>query len=88
MFRNPLVDALVVLVIVLLIFGPKRLPELGRSLGQGMREFKDSITGKSDDDERTAITETSADSEKTAGASAATVTPAREPADTGSERTS
>ena len=47
MFRNPLTDAIVVLVVVLLIFGPKRLPDLGRSLGQGMREFKDSITGKS-----------------------------------------
>ena len=41
----------IVLVIVLVIFGPKRLPDLGRSLGSGMREFKDSITGKSDDDE-------------------------------------
>jgi sec-independent protein translocase protein TatA len=42
----------IVLVIALLVFGPKRLPELGASLGRGMREFKDSITGK-DDDERT-----------------------------------
>ena len=41
----------IVLVIVLLIFGPKRLPGLGRQLGTGMREFKDSITGKSKDDE-------------------------------------
>ena len=36
----------IVLVIILLIFGPKRLPGLGRQLGSGMREFKDSITGK------------------------------------------
>ena len=36
----------IVLVIVLVIFGPKRLPDLGRSLGRGMREFKDSVTGK------------------------------------------
>jgi sec-independent protein translocase protein TatA len=43
----------IVLVIALLVFGPKRLPELGSSLGRGMREFKDSITGKDDDDERT-----------------------------------
>jgi len=42
----------IVLVIALIVFGPKRLPELGRSLGTGMREFKDSITGKSDDDEQ------------------------------------
>lgn len=45
----------IVLVIVLLIFGPKRLPGLGKQLGSGMREFKDSISGKSrdkdDDDE-------------------------------------
>ena len=39
-------EVIVVLVVVLLIFGPKRLPDLGRSLGRGMREFKDSVTGK------------------------------------------
>ena len=47
MFRNPLIDAIVVLLVVLLIFGPKRLPQLGKSLGHGMREFKDGITGSS-----------------------------------------
>jgi sec-independent protein translocase protein TatA len=41
----------IVLVIALVIFGPKRLPDLGKSLGSGMREFKDSLTGKDDDDE-------------------------------------
>lgn len=41
----------IVLVIVLVVFGPKRLPGLGRSLGSGMREFKDSITGSSKRDE-------------------------------------
>jgi sec-independent protein translocase protein TatA len=41
----------IVLVIVLLIFGPKRLPGLGKQLGTGMREFKDSITGKDRDDD-------------------------------------
>jgi sec-independent protein translocase protein TatA len=48
-----------VLVIALVIFGPKRLPDLGKSLGTGMREFKDSITGNSkddDDDDPTALT--------------------------------
>jgi sec-independent protein translocase protein TatA len=40
----------IVLVIALIVFGPKRLPELGRSLGAGMREFKDSITGKNDEE--------------------------------------
>jgi sec-independent protein translocase protein TatA len=47
-------ELIIVLVIVLLIFGPKRLPGLGRSLGSGMREFKDSVTGGKgdrDDDE-------------------------------------
>ncbi|MGZ4275901.1 MAG: Sec-independent protein translocase subunit TatA/TatB [Solirubrobacteraceae bacterium] len=43
-------ELIIILVIVLLVFGPKRLPGLGRQLGSGMREFKDSITGK--DDER------------------------------------
>jgi sec-independent protein translocase protein TatA len=49
-------ELIIVLVIVLLIFGPKRLPGLGRQLGSGMREFKDSITGKDspDDDEKAA----------------------------------
>jgi sec-independent protein translocase protein TatA len=41
----------IVLVIALVIFGPKRLPDLGKSLGSGMREFKDSLTGNDDDDE-------------------------------------
>jgi sec-independent protein translocase protein TatA len=46
-------ELIIVLVIVLLIFGPKRLPGLGKQLGTGMREFKDSISGKGgkDDDE-------------------------------------
>jgi sec-independent protein translocase protein TatA len=43
-------EIIIVLVIVLLIFGPKRLPDLGRSLGRGMREFKDSVTGKDKDE--------------------------------------
>jgi len=42
-------EIIIVLVVVLLIFGPKRLPDLGRSLGGGMREFKDSVTGKTRD---------------------------------------
>jgi sec-independent protein translocase protein TatA len=38
-------EIVIVLIIVLVIFGPKRLPDLGKSLGRGMREFKDSVTG-------------------------------------------
>jgi sec-independent protein translocase protein TatA len=44
-------ELLIVLGIVLVIFGPKRLPSLGRQLGSGMREFKDSLTRKSDEDD-------------------------------------
>jgi len=45
-------EIVIVLVIVLVIFGPKRLPDLGRSLGTSMREFKDSVTGKDDDEKQ------------------------------------
>jgi sec-independent protein translocase protein TatA len=37
-------------LVVLLVFGPKRLPEIGRSLGRGMREFRSSLTGDADAD--------------------------------------
>lgn len=43
-------ELLILLVVVLLVFGPKRLPEMGRSLGKGMREFKDSVTGSEHDE--------------------------------------
>jgi len=43
-------EMIILLVVILVVFGPKRLPEMGRSLGKGMREFKDSISGKDDDD--------------------------------------
>jgi len=46
-------ELLIVLVIALIVLGPKKLPEVGRSLGRGMREFKDSVSGitKDDDDD-------------------------------------
>jgi TatA/E family protein of Tat protein translocase len=42
-------EVLVVLIIALVVFGPKRLPDLGHSLGKGIREFKGSVTGESDE---------------------------------------
>jgi len=65
-------ELIIVLVIALVIFGPKRLPDLGRSLGKGMREFKDSITGNSGDDDEDEAEELGQASES-----------AREPATTG-----
>ena len=44
-------ELLIVLVIALIVLGPKKLPEVGRSLGRGMREFKDSISGVTGDDD-------------------------------------
>lgn len=45
-------EIIVVLIIALIVFGPKRLPELGNSLGRGIREFRSTVTGdKSDDDD-------------------------------------
>lgn len=48
-------ELVIVLVIALIVLGPKKLPEVGRSVGEGLREFKESISGNSsrdDDDER------------------------------------
>jgi len=46
-------EIIIVLVVALLVLGPKRLPETGKSLGRGLREFKDSLSGRDDhkDDE-------------------------------------
>jgi sec-independent protein translocase protein TatA len=44
-------EILIILVVLLLLFGAKRVPEMGRSLGRGMREFKDAVTGKEDERE-------------------------------------
>jgi sec-independent protein translocase protein TatA len=44
-------ELLVILIVALLVLGPKRLPEAARSVGRGMRELKDSLSGVEDDDE-------------------------------------
>jgi sec-independent protein translocase protein TatA len=44
-------EIIVVLIIALIVFGPKRLPELGSSLGKGIREFRSTVTGDKDDDD-------------------------------------
>ena len=48
-------ELVIVLAIALIVLGPKKLPEVGRSLGKGMREFKESLSGdhRDDDDEHT-----------------------------------
>jgi len=58
-------EIILLLLVLLLIFGPKRLPEMGRSLGKGMREFKDSITGK-DDEPKPGLPAGSSEQDKTA----------------------
>ena len=45
------IQLIIVLIIALVVLGPKRLPEVGRSLGKGIREFKDSVSGHDDKDE-------------------------------------
>jgi len=45
-------EMLILLLVLLLVFGPKKLPEMGRQLGKGMREFKDSVSGSDKDDDR------------------------------------
>ncbi|MCW3040098.1 MAG: twin-arginine translocation protein TatA/E family subunit [Solirubrobacterales bacterium] len=56
-------ELIILLVIVLVIFGPKRLPGLGKQLGSGMRDFKEAVTAKheqDDEDERPALTASTA----------------------------
>jgi sec-independent protein translocase protein TatA len=64
-FGISLWEVAILLLVALLVFGPKRLPEMGRSLGRGMREFKDSITGKNDDDDDDRVAELPASREET-----------------------
>jgi sec-independent protein translocase protein TatA len=66
-------EILLLLLVLLLVFGPKRLPEMGRSMGRGMREFKDSLTGKLGDEEEE-------EDEKPAVLTTTTTTPVETPA--------
>ena len=61
-------ELIVVLIIALVVLGPKKLPEVGKSLGKGMREFKDSLSGESHDDkpEPIAVAATAPAPERTA----------------------
>ena len=70
-------ELIIVLAIVLIIFGPKRLPGLGKQLGSGMREFKDSITSKDRDRD---LDEDDDDVETRRDANAALGRPEEEPA--------
>ena len=53
-------ELVVLLVVLLLVFGAKRLPEMGRSIGKGMREFKDAVSGDDDSTPTTTATPTTA----------------------------
>lgn len=70
MFASPWKDALIVLFIVLLFFGPKRLPALSRSIGESIKEFKGGITQASDSDEKSELASGSNPEEAPAGSGA------------------
>jgi sec-independent protein translocase protein TatA len=80
------VEIIIVLAILLLLFGAKRLPELGRSLGTGMREFKSSVTGKDRDDDEAEQIESSSPATSGADASGGGDAEAREPEPPPTER--
>jgi sec-independent protein translocase protein TatA len=90
MFRNPLSDALVVLVILLLFFGPKRLPMLSKSIGQSIREFRGGLGGHSDDekDKPELPAATDAPGSGSTGSAPTQSEPAREPTRVSGERES
>jgi sec-independent protein translocase protein TatA len=64
-FGIGLPEVLIFLVVVLLLFGASRVPEIGRSLGKGMREFKDAVTGR-DDEQPPSLPRAPEDEEKVA----------------------
>lgn len=73
-------EIVLIIVVLLVIFGPKRLPSLGRSLGSGMREFKESITGddkpeQTDADGPPALTQAQAQTDAAPSSQAADAAP-------------
>ena len=58
------VEIVLILLVALVVFGPKRLPELGRSMGRGIREFKNSVTSDKDDDDDVPELERSRDADE------------------------
>ena len=56
-------EMVVVLAIALLVLGPKRLPEAGKAVGRGIREFKNSVVGNSDDDDAPELTSPATESD-------------------------
>jgi sec-independent protein translocase protein TatA len=54
----------IVLIIALIVFGPKKLPELGRSVGRGIREFRSSVSGRDEDAAKPALEDESDDDEQ------------------------
>jgi sec-independent protein translocase protein TatA len=65
-FGIGLPEILIFLVVVLLLFGASRVPEIGRSLGKGMREFKDAVSGRDDDETPSSLPRAPEDEEKVA----------------------
>lgn len=73
-------EIIIILIVLLLLFGAKRLPEMGRSLGRGMREFKDSVSGIDDTpSERTPVELPSATADSDAPAAESKSRAEREP---------
>ena len=70
MLASPWKDAVVVLIIVLLFFGPKRLPALSRSIGESIKEFKGGIAQASDSDEKSELASSSNSETGSPGSSA------------------
>ena len=69
-------ELIIVLVIALVVLGPKRLPDAGKSLGKGIREFKDGITGSAKDDDHERIESIIPTAAPTAAPASTTSTPA------------